>query len=330
MKVVLGAVSVTALLAVTPCVVAQDENAYENADPNAQFLRCGTKHPTIKQQKLIEEQFRSLRARMNAKKPDNPGNGNGGGNGGGGDNEDPTASPTPIPVEVYFHVIHDGSSGYLDEDDIAASIAVLNQAYAGSTSNNEVVNTNFIFNLANADKPISYTENASWYSGCDSYSIEASMKSSLRRGDATSLNIYSCNPGGGLLGWATFPSSYLNNPTDDGVVILDASIPGGTAAPYNEGDTLTHEVGHWLGLYHTFQGGCRGEGDYVADTPAERSPAYGCPIGRDSCRKDSGSDPVFNFMDYTEDSCMNEFTTGQAGRMFEQWDAYRDPYPLVP
>jgi hypothetical protein len=231
------------------------------------------------------------------------------------------AAPGSVTIPVWFHVINNGplpTNGNVPDAQIAAQIQVLNDSYAGATGG---ANTAFRFVLAGTTR----TTNATWYTMSHGSTAERQAKAALRVGGASTLNIYSANLGGGLLGWATFPSSYARDPINDGVVILYSSMPGGTAAPYNLGDTATHEVGHWLGLYHTFQGGCAKQasrGDQVADTPAEQSPAFGCPVGRDSC-KYPGSDPIHNFMDYTDDDCMFEFTAGQALRMDAQWGAYR-------
>jgi len=86
---------------------------------------------------------------------------------------------------------------------------------------------------------------------------------------------------------------------------------------------VIHETGHWLGLLHTFQNGCEGDGDLVADTPAEAEPSFYCETTRDSCPDDPGTDPVHNFMDYSLDSCMNMFTAGQVRRMDVAWTKWR-------
>ena len=207
-------------------------------------------------------------------------------------------------INVYFHVIHSGPSltqGNVPDSMIQAQIGVLNDSFAPQ---------GWSFNLVATTR----TTNAAWFGMTPGTIIEAQAKASLRQGTADDLNIYSANPSGGLLGWATFPWTYQAAPADDGVVILYSSLPGGSAVPYNQGDTATHEVGHWMGLFHTFQGGCGFFNDLIFDTPAERSAASGCPVGRNTCTQGLqglGPDPIRNFMDYTDDACMTTFSAKQ-------------------
>ncbi len=198
-------------------------------------------------------------------------------------------------------------------------IQVLNDSYAGNTAP-DAADSPFRFQLVS----LNFVNAPQWYHVVPSGKAERDMKKALHAGDNTTLNVYAGDIGGNLLGWAYFPKEVANNGRNylDGVVILDESMPGGTAGKYAEGDTLTHEVGHWLALHHTFQAGCSASNDFVVDTPKEAHPQFDCPVGADTCTA-PGLDPIHNFMDYTQDSCMNMFTAGQVQRMNDAWIEFR-------
>ncbi|MFI0357819.1 zinc metalloprotease [Actinomadura sp. 9N407] len=228
----------------------------------------------------------------------------------------PDRNPDRVNVPVYFHVLHDGPSGKVPDATVKRQIKVLNDAHAGKAGKGPGATTGFTFTL----RGVTRTDNARWYSDPERH--EATFKPKLRKGDARTLNLYSADMGEDLLGWSTFPWKYKAEPKMDGVIVHPGSLPGGTIEHFDRGHTATHEVGHWLGLYHTFQDGCGGHGDRVADTPPERDPSNGCPKGKDTCPS-PGADPVHNYMDYSHDKCMNQFTAGQAARMHDTWTAYR-------
>jgi hypothetical protein len=229
-----------------------------------------------------------------------------------------------VTIPTYFHVVlpaAEANNGSTAENRLTtlvnAQVATLNEAYAGRTGAQASVATAFTYDLVKID----FFYNDAW-STVTPGAVEKQMKAATRVGGKNTLNVWTANIGDDLLGWATFPTRKLS--TDDGVVILDESMPGGTAGIYAQGDTLPHEVGHWLALYHTFQGGCSGQGDQVSDTPAEAQPQFNCPADTtDSCPKSAGFDPIHNYMDYTQDSCMFQFTAGQAARMSDAWTQFR-------
>ncbi|RMJ17345.1 hypothetical protein BHE90_003762 [Fusarium euwallaceae] len=156
---------------------------------------------------------------------------------------------------------------------------------------------------------------------------------STRKGGYDALNIYFFSKySPGATGYCNWPTVLTEG--DDLTLGLDScqlsamTMPGftveqGAFEDWNMGHLAVHEAGHWFGLNHTFSGGCSEPGDFVGDTPAQRTQIFGCPVGSDSCPDRPGLDPIHNFMGYTNDNCTNEFTAGQKDRMFEVFFNYR-------
>jgi len=228
---------------------------------------------------------------------------------------DPNSTAT---LDAYVYIVHANETiegGYISEDQLKQQFEIINQDYKS---------TGISFNMAN----VTYIPNEDWFLRLAPESPEEKeLKTQYRHGSASTLNVWTVGfkegEGAGLLGYATFPSDYESAPTMDGVVLLSSTVPGGLSAPYNEGRTLTHEVGHWAGLYHTFEGGCSGNGDYVDDTPSEREASYGCPKEAPSSCPGGKPDPITNFMNYSDDACMTEFSKGQITRVRTQLRSFR-------
>ncbi|KAH8927052.1 zincin [Atractiella rhizophila] len=242
-----------------------------------------------------------------------------------GKKDSPLSARAVEPINVYFHNIYateDTQGGYLTDDEIDQHITTLNDQMAATGTS---------YNLVRIDR----TQNEDWFNGAGPVldadtggenDLAVQMKNSLRTGGPGDLNLYTVafRDGGlnGLLGYATFPWDYQTAPELDGVVYRFDTGPGGAGAPFDEGKTLAHEAGHWLGLFHVFQGGCDEPGDYVPDTPPQYVASSGCPVGQDSCPA-PGVDSIHNYMDYSDDACLNEWTQGQVTRLTALIATYR-------
>jgi hypothetical protein len=224
--------------------------------------------------------------------------------------------PFTATIPVYFHVFTNGAEGRLSKNAIQQQLTVLNAGFSGAEGGTP---TGFRFSLGGID----YTDNATWFAALDpGTSVERTAKAATHTGGANVLNVWTTD-GPSYLGFATFPSWFKRSPQLDGVVLDYKSFPGGPyGSQFSLGKTATHEVGHWLGLLHTFQGACNAKGDYIDDTPAEATPTSGCPAGKDTCTA-PGTDPIHNYMDYSYDSCYDQFTPDQADRMQDQWAYFR-------
>jgi hypothetical protein len=246
-----------------------------------------------------------------------------------------------IYIPVVVHVIHNGDAYGVNEniadEQVQSQITVMNQDYRrmagtpGFNSNTVGADIQIEFVLAKVDPNGNPTNGINRVNLCQAFwemgTIDSTVKPSTIWDPTQYMNMWSVNFGGtslDLLGYAQFPSTGTATANTDGVVagynfFGSSSIypAASVTAPYNRGRTMTHEVGHFLGLYHTFQGACSGEnataGDFCADTPAVRVPNYGCtPIN--TCTT-GVNDMIANYMDYTDDSCMNIFTIEQKARI---------------
>lgn len=237
---------------------------------------------------------------------------------------DSYAPVTPYRIPVVVHVLRNsnGTLGDISESMVESQIRILNEdflALAG-TNGGQGTDIQVEFFLATLDpngqptNGITYSNNTTWYNDSGTYYNELAWDPNRF------LNIYT-NTAGGYLGYVPFlPQNGAVGSKADRVVInwtaFGDNSPGGP--PYHKGRTATHEVGHYLGLFHTFDNGCGSatacytSGDRICDTQPEGSPAFGCPTGRTTC---SDPDPVRNYMDYSDDLCMTNFTPEQARRM---------------
>lgn len=243
-----------------------------------------------------------------------------------------------ITIPVVVHIVYKTAAQNISDNQVFSQIAVLNEDYRKKNADTNLIPA--IFKNLSADVQVQFclaqrTPDNNWTNGIErrqttltsftqsSNAVKSYSKGGLDAWDASRyLNIWVCNLSGGLLGYAQMPNGPAST---DGVVIQYDAFGryGSAAAPYNKGRSATHEIGHWLSLYHVWgdDGGlCYGPPDYgssdlVNDTPDQADENYGCPsFPNPSCN--NTSDMFMNYMDYVDDGCMQMFTLGQKARMW--------------
>lgn len=233
-----------------------------------------------------------------------------------------------ITIPVVVHVLYNESAENISNEQIYSQIVVLNEDFrkkAGTPGyNNDPAGKDAMIEFALAVRDpqgkatTGITRTYTAKTGFD-YNSSEDMKYTSKGGIdpwpvAKYLNIWVCDLGGGYLGYATYPGASSR----DGIVIgykyFGDNTGAATTPPYNKGRTATHEVGHWLNLIHIWGDQECGD-DFVSDTPPAKAENYGCPVGKQSNCSGTTTDMIRNYMDYTDDACMNIFTIGQVERM---------------
>ena len=242
----------------------------------------------------------------------------GGGGDGGGGGTDPGTDPVNdglgvINIPVYFHVVYSDATENVSDAQITAQMKVLNDDFR--KANNDINQVPSEFSGVAADSEITFTYAGTFrhQNSKTSWGTNNTVKTTYPPiTPETHLNIWVCDIGGGILGYAQFPGG---SSSTDGVVLLYSSLPGGSAAPYNEGRTATHEVGHYLNLRHIWGDTTCGS-DLVADTPSHNTANYGVPTyPHYSTCTGTPVEMTMNYMDYTDDRGMYMFSIGQKARI---------------
>ncbi|KAK3321686.1 hypothetical protein B0H66DRAFT_179184 [Apodospora peruviana] len=245
--------------------------------------------------------------------------------------------PVPPTVDLYVHVVAGSTKrddGYLSADEVVGQVQLIKDLYKP---------TGLTFNH-NKDTMAKWYVNSSW-AGEETGSAFNEMKMALHQGDYKTINLYIRNITDLRYGGTcTNPWRARTDVPDkarrlalDGCVIATFSLPGSNHAFMNQGKTAVHEIGHWWGLWHPWEDGGIRNGvnppdpcwvgnpdDNVTDTPKMKNTGTGtCVETQDSCRGDAFTDPIHNYMAYSSDACLTEFTKGQVSRMYAIYDEFR-------
>lgn len=257
---------------------------------------------------------------------------------------------TVIYIPVVFHIIHKNSSENITQAQINDCIRVLNEDFrkkagtnGGTSTDTKAVDAEIEFRLAQIDPNGNPTDGVNRINNATETNDGTDNTKKLSYWDSNKyfniwvvnvINSSSAPSGSIILGYAQFPTSRNSRPTTDGIIVRADQVGNiGLGQTGQAGRTVTHEAGHWCGLYHPFQGGCVGgtstncssQGDQVCDTPPVAVSTSGCPTNQNSCSNDVPNlpDNIKNYMDYADGTCMDMYTAGQSVRMKSLMNTYR-------